>query len=350
MKKLLKKIKSKIRVFKINNKIKKYKFVHLMFNDKFNKPFVDFLNRSFNPKEHLILCKRFFNEFPFPEGENVIEIKSLKGLKFDSVKKIICHSLFDNELVDYLYTHKEILKNKAYWVIWGGDLYEAPRDEKNDYVRKNFCGYLNDVDKHFAIKKYGMQGKFYPMFYSFPISKKTLDDTKKQQKEYLQIQINNSCDKSTIEMLETLSKFKDENVMITTVLSYGNIRYKQEIIQKGKEIFADKFNYLDTTLSPKEYAQQLATNDILILNQDRQQGFGNILASLYLGAKVYIKSAISTYKYFNEIGIRVFSTEDISNVSFEALCAHNEIYSNKKLVSKFFSNDFLMETIKDVFK
>ena len=46
-----------------------------MFNDKFNKPYVDFLNKNFGKNEHLILCKKWFSEHPFPLGENVIEIK-----------------------------------------------------------------------------------------------------------------------------------------------------------------------------------------------------------------------------------------------------------------------------------
>ena len=37
------------------------KYVHLIHNDKFAKPFVDFLNRNFPPEEHLVLCKRMLN-------------------------------------------------------------------------------------------------------------------------------------------------------------------------------------------------------------------------------------------------------------------------------------------------
>ena len=139
---MFKTLKNIVNSFFINQKINNYKYVHIMFNDKFNKPFVDFLNRNFNQKEHVVLCKRFYNEFPFPEGENVLDIKTLKGLNFNKNEKIICHSLFDNELIDYLYKYEYILKNKTYWMIWGGDLYEAKRDKKNDLVRKNFMGYL----------------------------------------------------------------------------------------------------------------------------------------------------------------------------------------------------------------
>lgn len=59
---------------RIQKRINAARYVHLMFNDKFNKPFVGFLNRHFDPSEHLVLCKRWFSEHPFPTGPNVVEV------------------------------------------------------------------------------------------------------------------------------------------------------------------------------------------------------------------------------------------------------------------------------------
>ena len=318
----------------LNKRISKYKYIHLMVNNKFNKPFVDFLNRNFDKREHLILCKRWYKEYPFPMGENVVEIKSLNGLNFTNNEKIICHSLFDKELVDYLYKNPDILREKAYWVIWGGDLYEAPRDRRNDSVRENFKGliYLVDNDKDFYNKFYAQyKGKEYFAPYIFPINLKLLKEIKSSKKDYVQIQINNSCDKSTLEMLDILSKFKEQNIKITTILSYGQLEYKEGIIKKGKEIFGDKFEYLENYMLPNDYAKHLAQNDILILNQNRQQGVGNVLASLFLKAKVYIKKEVSTNNYFNNTGINVYDTENISKESFEEFI-ENKFSENSKLV------------------
>ena len=50
---LLKNIQREIKKYKlkqkINEDISKYKYVHIMYNDKFNKPFVDFLNKYLKP-------------------------------------------------------------------------------------------------------------------------------------------------------------------------------------------------------------------------------------------------------------------------------------------------------------
>lgn len=328
---------------KINKRIKSYKYVHIMFNDKFNKPFVDFLNRNFDKKEHLVLCKRFFKEYPFPTGENVIEIKSLQNLNFEKCEKIICHSLFDGELVDYLYKHKDILKEKSYWMIWGGDLYNAPRDKKNDFVRENFKGYLTSNDKEVLEKKYNFISNTYSVDYVFPITKEMLDNTKRIEHSYIQIQINNSCDKTTLEILNVLSKFKNENIKIVTILSYGNMDYKDDIINEGKKIFGEKFEYIDNYMSPKDYANHLVQNDILILNQNRQQGVGNTNASIYLGVKVFIKSELSTYKTYNVNNIKIYDTNTLFNLDFLEFIKYPEKLLNQQISSHFFDENILVE-------
>ena len=339
---------------KINQDISKYKYIHIMYNNKFNKPFVDFLNSHFNPQEHMILCHRAYEDKEptlFPRGENVYEYVHLDkiNLNKENIDKIICHSLFPAGLVNKLYKEKNLLK-KSYWVIWGGDLYNAPRDKKNDFVRKNFKGYISDVDKEYAVEKYGMNGQFYKMFYNFPLTKEMLDTPAIKKKDYIKIQINNSCDKSTLEMLDILSKFKDEDIKVTTVLSYGKLEYKDAIISKGKTIFGNNFEYVDKIMSPQDYAVYLAQNDILIFNQDRQQGFGNILASLYLGKKVYIRRNVSLNKYLNNEGIKIYDSEDIANINFQELVSNNTDIINKNNVKKYFDDEYLKNLLENIFQ
>ncbi len=358
---LLKNIKREIKKYKlkqkINEDISKYKYVHIMYNDKFNKPFVDFLNKYFDSNEHMVLCSRSSTDYvarPFPEGKNVYEFIKLDGLNLraQNIEKIIFHSLFTKGCVDYLYENKDILE-KSYWRIWGGDLYRAPRDKKNDYVRENFKGYIGIIDREYALSKYPtMPDNFYKMFYNFPLSKEMLDkalETVSRDSKTTVIQINNSCDYSTLEMLDILSKFRDENIRIVTILSYGKMEYKDKIIHKGKEIFGDKFEYVQNWIFPKDYANHLAQNDIFILNQNRQQGFGNTIASLYTGSKVYIKKDISVNKYLNNDGIKIFNSEDIQNQTFEEFIEYKEKEQSIKNISKYLDDNYLAQLIKDFF-
>ena len=119
------------------------------------------------------------------------------------------------------------------------------------------------------------------------------------------------------------------------------MEYKQRIINKGKELFGDRFEYIDKYLPSGEYASYLSENDILILNQNRQQGFGNVVASLYLGKKVYIKSDISLYEYFKNNGVKIYNTNDICSMEFDEFIANNSSVQNQNGVLKFFDEKYL---------
>lgn len=327
--------------------------VHVMFNDKFNKPFVDFLNKNFNQEDHTIVCKRWFKDLPFPEGKNVIEVSSLQEVNLTSnkIQKIICHSLFDSELINFLYDFPNILKEKSYWAVWGGDLYGCTRDAKNDFVRKNFAGYLGDVDKEYICEQYEVNpNKFFEVFCCFPLSKAILDKAiKDTNTSHIRVQINNSCDKSTLEMLNVLSKYSKEDIIVTTVVSYGDLEFKDEIISTGKKIFGDRFEYIDEFLNAREYCNYIANNKILILNQDRQQGVGNTLAHLYLGNKIFIRSGVSVNKYFNSREIKIYNTETIADLDFNDFIFNKNFAESKKNISKYLDEKYLEDCWRKVF-
>ncbi len=328
---------------KINHAINSNSIIHLMFNDKFNKPYVDFLKEYFDSKQHIVLCKRWFN-FPFPFGTNVFEVSTFKNIHFQRCKKIICHSLFDSEVIDLLYCNKKLLK-KTSWVVWGGDLYNSIRDDKNDYVRSNFSQYLTGIDQQIIKNKYNKNAECVDVGgYLFPITKKMLDNAEKKtnKKNCTVVQINNSSDKSTIEIFHLLEKFKNENIIIRTIVSYGE--YKNEVIKEGLKIFGEKFEYLDSYLDPQDYAFYISNSDILILNQSRQQGVGNTKAFLYLKKKVFIRSDVSTYTYLHNNNIHIYDTLEIKNMSFDDFTKNDYADVNKIYVNKYFDLKFLSKT------
>lgn len=349
--KILKKIKKYYQKKIVLWKLKQCKIIHIMFNDKFNAKYVDFLNNNFLQKDHFIVCKEWFSEFPFPKGKNVLKIQTLSQIKINLLigKKIICHSLFDPELVDLLYNNPILLEN-AYWCIWGGDLYGAPRDEKNDFIRSHFKGYLTGPDKEETQKRYHTNDNFFFTFYSFPVDRNLLAHVEIPKKDFIQIQINNSCDKSTITQLEVLSKFKHENIKIVTIVSYGDLQYKDEIITKGKEIFGNKFSAIEEFFPPKKYCEHLACNDILILAQNRQQGGGNIYASFFLGKKVFINSDVSTYSFLmNQEHFVVYDTYSIPNLSFHDFIKNDTVKNNRERSKKLFDEENMKYSWEIVF-
>lgn len=320
---LRKSIRRMIDRHRIQKRINAARYVHLMFNDKFNKPFVDFLNRHFDPSEHLVLCKRWFSEHPFPTGPNVVEVATFRGLDFSvpTLRQVICHSVFDPEIVDLLYENRQWLE-KSVWIVWGGDLYQAPRDEKNDYVRGHFHGHWAGVDFPLVRERYGAQGWNCRVAYQFPIRKEMLDrvvalrSSKAAHGGLIRVQVNNSCHESTIPVLKALARFRDRDLVVRTIVSYGNLQAKDEVLQVGRELFGSRFEVIDEFMSAEQYARWLDEIDILVLNQPRQQGVGNTMASMYLGKKIFIRSDVTTFG-FNDMGARVYDSLAIPSISWE---------------------------------
>ena len=338
-----------ISAYKARKILPTVKYVHLLHNDKFAKPFVDFLNRNFPTAEHLILCQRTANH-PFPTGPNVLEVrKFFKGINLDrpNIDKIICHSLFVGEIVDYFYFHPDLQRNKAYWLIYGGDLYEAPRDEKNDFVRRNFKGYINKIDEQYAKIKYAIAKDFLMGSDFFPTLAIKPNNVQKNSST-TRIQINNSSDDSTLEILHQLSHFSLEDIEITTILSYGDNDAKDKIIKTGKQLFGQKFSYLEDFLPPEDYVNYQAACDILILNQKRQQGYGNTLKALLLGKKVYIRSDVSTYNFLKQMGAKIYDSINIPHESWDSLIHFpaEEGLQNANVIS----NTYSLENTKNIWQ
>ena len=102
-------------------------------------------------------------------------------------------------------------------------------------------------------------------------------------------------------------------------------------------------------MSPKDYAQHLAQNDILILNQNRQQGVGNTLASAFLGVKIYIKENISTNKFLNNIGIKIYNTEDVLINSFHEFIKDEYKTQTITAAKEYCKEDFITNKWKEIF-
>ena len=344
----------------------KCKNIHFMYNDKFANPTIDFINKHFPKENHFFLvvknasykdtCQKF------PKGENIAEfVFDLLDPKDFIDKKLIFHSFFIDGSVNWLYNNQHLLKN-SYWMVWGGDFYKAPTDEANTFVRQNIYGIGSLCDNDLVKQKYGSKHIFFDT--CMAIAPGNDDDgrilselrNKQIKKECIVIQVNHSADNSTLEMFDVLAKFKNENIRIKTILSYKTSNIKsnreiQEIIDKGYEIFGDKFSYLDKMILPDDYAEYLADNDIMILNINQQSGVGNIVSSILLGKKVFIKSEITTTQYFLNNKIKVFDTNKIKDMNFYEFCEMPEetILNNIKNTELLISEERLISDFSKVF-
>ena len=93
------------------------------------------------------------------------------------------------------------------------------------------------------------------------------------------------------------------------------------------------------------YNAKLQSCGIVVMNHYRQQAVGNILTTLWLGAKLYLNECNPVYQYLHKLGIILFSIEKElvpDNPSVLTLMSDAEINHNRKILLQEFSRENLL--------
>lgn len=360
------------------------KYLHIMRNDKFINPFIEFINKSFVKEENIFFIIDGLENIKVLNEKNV-EWYISKGRKLKGIlkklilllqlpilyiklfnycrkcEKIYLHGLFDPRTIIFLYIFRFFLKS-SYWIMWGGDLYSYKDRKKKsffynifynieDYVKGNMKGYISYIKGEFKLVQewFKVKGNFYSSF-TYPSNLYKKIEIRKEGKEELWVQVGNSADPSNnhLEILKKLSQFKDANVKLFCILSYGgNEEYKNQVIKRGLELFKNKFCPILNFMKFDEYMNFLSSLDIAIFAHNRQQGFGNITSLLSMKKTVYLKETVTTYETLKDMGIQIKSFNKF--VDLEKL-DNNVLENNRKIIEENFSKEKLVEQWKNIFE
>lgn len=341
------------------------------------KKILEFLTKHFPKNEHVFVvwgrnpsrCITTMNT----DGK-MLYIDSVKKLSqyFRLVKQaklILVHSLFSLRGMALLFI-KPMMLRKTIWILWGGDLYNywlkehhSLREKITEVVKSTIIKKIKGVaclvreDYEFLRTKYETSAHYFYIFYPNPVDFSLLDSTRNTaslassgKKKCL---IGNSATETNrhLEILQALSKLKEQDFEIICPLSYGDKRYAEKVVEVGQSMFGTRFIPLTQFLSPDEYAKILASVDTAIFNHNRQQGLGNILALLYLGKKVYIRSDVSTWKFFQRFGITVYDTREFLQKPDSSIFNFDEQIGkrNSEVIAKEFSEEKAVELWRKIF-
>lgn len=319
------------------------KILHIFNDSPYTEKFIRFINKYFEPTEHqfIILClnnKSKFLEFYKTQANcDVTQSKSIYfkySQDFKSAKQIIIHQLNKPQLMASLLLFYPQAFKKMVWSIWGGDVYFYKykstdlKDTLMEFLRKITISKIpvisywvkGDYDVVCNIYKtsaIGIQAK-----YPSPIDLDKIEQLEyknSNNKNEIIIIVGNSADPTNehLEVFSMLEKYKNENIKIFSILSYGGTKnYIENVIQIGKNIFKEKFIPVVDYVNFEQYLNFLNESDICILNHKRQQGLGNQLVYLALNKKLYIDSTTTPFEYYKDLKIDIFDTRDISDLSF----------------------------------
>lgn len=239
---------------------------------------------------------------------------------------------YDPTLLFWYFQRKRL--RKSTWVIWGNDIYSYYRRNNNlrtkiyEFCRRRIIATFPEIaafveeDVQFVKKNYHSKAQYVPILYPIPVN---LDSLKKVSVDFIQkdkpvFMLGNSADPSNshIEMINAISKYGKGKFRVICPLSYGgNPQYIKDVIKRGTDCFGLDFVPLLQILNSVEYAKLLQQVDVVLMNHNRQQGLGNILALMYLGKKVYIRTTISSFHFFIRHECEIYDIDLIGKVSLD---------------------------------
>ena len=337
----------------LENKNIKYLHIMIVNNAKHNNSVIKMINYKsnfFNKKDHIFIIANEELYKNIIKDENVYFdssiIKNVNILKQYSkcCKYIFFHSL--NIKYTYLMFIPKRIANKIIWVTWGHDLYrKTPQNLKHKIKEKIYSITKGMVKKHkvkqfFAIgvgfkydiieikRKFGNYIRILPMLYGYEEGKKDyIDNIIKNDKieqisknAPLKVMIGHSSYRflNHFRIIDLLKKYKNENILISLVLSYGDMEYAKEVEDYAIKIFGkNKVEIINELMNPKEYIKYLQSVDICILDYKHQAALGNFWRLLYLEKKLFLNKDGILKMFANFEGAETYCVENIKNMSFE---------------------------------
>jgi len=295
-------------------------------------------------------------------------------------KAIIVHGLFI-EFAEILLKIKQ--KKIIYWVIWGGDVYLMPKNVGNLYGKKTLqfnrkLRISTFVKKHDLLRAvyYKLKGKrdsfnvieqayekidttvtymqedyqvlmkLYPKKYTFEKSAflnieqyvgEIFLNTRASGDNII-IGNSNTPESNHFDVMDYLKEYMPEGRKVYVPLSYGggDEEYKLNVINTGKKLFHHDFVPLLDFMSLESYVRILTSCAVGVFYHFRQQAMGNIIAMIWLGARIYMSDRNPAYHYLKNLGLYVFDlTTDFPQFKLSSLSIEQQERNRDILMNQF---------------
>lgn len=344
-------------------------FTHIFLTDSiYTHNYVKFILRNFPAEDHVFWTVKpdIYHDLSNAQikkidPEDLIDTFRLYRFARNS-RKVIIHSLFYTKFYPVLFVQRSLLR-KAVWIIWGADLYSylnshiinKPKKFKlkvKAYMYKKivqnlrWIGSLVKGDYDRLAEHIDTKAEWRHLFYPNPVDFDLLDkilenNSGRSESKIVLLNHSSRADGFHIEALNFLRNYVTHNTKIICPLSYGNKDYAQYVIECGQEMYGERFVPLTEFLNPQEYGKLLNSVDVAVFNHSYQAGLGNILALLYLGKKVYIRSETSPWKMLIDLGVKVFDTNCLTGgreTDFWYM-SEEDRENNRRIIRKEFSEE-----------
>lgn len=157
---------------------------------------------------------------------------------------------------------------------------------------------------------------------------------------------------SSVPSLNHLDVFKEIKRLgitqdIFSPVSYGDPKYKKFVIKEGLKIL-DNIEFQTELISIDNYLKKLTNYHVLILNTKNQQAVGNLLTAVYIGMKVFLQREGLLYEFCKDVGLTVFSLEELSQKEVDEFLPSEIIELNRERLEEFFGEEVVLERTRGI--
>lgn len=258
---------------------------------------------------------RMYYEPQFVSGSlksNLLSVFSKIGIYPPSIKKQL----------DFIRNNVTNLKTSK-------EEYEIQKNFLGSYLRANYCE--NPTNLYYSIDD---------------ILSKTLINASVNGNKIL---VGNSASFSNnhLYVFKKLKNLNIRNKQIVSPLSYGgNEEYRSHVIRCANLYFNTKFVPLIDFMPLDEYNKILIQSEICIYGNWRQEAMGNILISLYLGAKVFLSKKSPLIERFRRMGLSVFCLEEMTQMELDTPLSTIEKEKNRDILFNLLNRKTIIEGIR----
>lgn len=151
-----------------------------------------------------------------------------------------------------------------------------------------------------------------------------------------------------LEIFEKIAKFKQEDIEVISFLNYGitDSDYVTKVVEKGKDLFADKFTPILELMDRDTYDKVMSEIDLTIIYAQHQVALGALYRTILSKGGVFLNVDGVNYGWFKQLGLRVGTIDELDSLSFDDFkyfLSEDEKESNQKTLSTFLDRDALVK-------
>lgn len=118
-----------------------------------------------------------------------------------------------------------------------------------------------------------------------------------------------SATNNHLEAIDLLKSADLKEGKVIIPLSYGKPKYADAVENYAHQQLGDRVQVLRDFMPLEQYNELISGCGYVFMNHNRSQAMGNLITSLYIGARVFVNDT-DAYRYFKNLGCHIFLVDE----------------------------------------